>query len=94
MNILSKFIGDNLFSIVTILALAGWLLFGYVMDERHEAKGTAESVAKEVQIQTIRRELREKKAYEMTDPDSKYSQARQMIIDELEDDLKTLEDKQ
>ena len=91
MTVLSKFIGDNLFSIVSILALAGWLLFGYVMDERHEAKGTSEQVARELKMSEIRRELREKEAYEDTDPGSKYSPARQMLIRELKDDLAELE---
>lgn len=94
MNPLSKFVSDNLFSIVSILALAGWLLFGYVMDERHEARGTASDVAKELKMSTIRREIREKEAYEDSDPNSKYSPARQMLIRELKDDLAELEDAQ
>ena len=91
MTVLSKFIGDNLFRVVSVLAVGDWLLFLFTMDARHEAKGTSSEVSKQAEIKSIRRELREKRAYEKTDPDSKYSQARQMIIDQLEDELKELE---
>ena len=87
---MNKFIGDNLFSIVSVLAVAGWMLFLFIMDARHEPSGTASDVAKQAEIKSIQRELREKKAYEDTDPGSRYSPARQMIIRELEDELERM----
>ena len=75
-----EFIKRNEWSIL-ILAAAAALFY---LNSIHSSKGEAEQTF-------MRYELRKLEVYEQTDPGSKYSPARQMLIRELNDELDELE---
>ena len=88
---LQEIIQQNMFAILMAVggaAAAGFLLY---MDNRHDMRGQAAKAATVLEMRNLRREIREKEAYELTDPGSKYSQARMMLIQEMKDDLAELE---
>lgn len=88
---LPPFVENNLFAIFTALAIGGWGIFLLYMDDRHDAAGTAATQATMLEIRSLKQQIREKQAYETADPGSKYSQARQMLIQEMQDDVDRLE---
>ena len=70
-----------------MLLVGGAVLNGaiFYLNSIHAQKGEAEK-------KLMRYELRKLDAYEISDPDSKYSPARQMLMKELQDSLKELDE--
>ena len=91
---LPEIIQQNMFAILMLIGGAAAGMFLLYMDNRHEMKGQAEKAAIRLEMRDLRREIREKEAYELSDPGSKYSQARLMLIQEMKDDLADLEAEQ
>ena len=88
---LQEIIQQNMFALLMLIGGGAAAMFLLYMDNRHEMKGKAQNAATVLEIRQLRREIREKEAYELSDPDSKYSQARQMLIQQAKADLAELE---
>ena len=88
---IKEFLQANSFAILMAVGGATAGIFLLYMDDRYEQQGASVKAVNVLEKRNLRREIREKEAYELSDPNSKYSQARQMIIQELKDDLAELE---
>ena len=77
---MTEFFHKNAWAIMLIVG--GAVLNGaiFYLNSIHAKKGEAET-------KLMRYEIRKMEAYEISDPGSKYSPARQMLIKELKDDL-------
>ena len=85
---LMPFLAKNAWSLLTLAAVGSWFVFLLVMDQRHEMRGTVKKATGDLESRSIRRELRRLQAYEEAAPEGgTFSQARLMLIRELEDDL-------
>ena len=71
-----------------ILILVGGVVLNgviFYLNSIHASKGEAEK-------HHMRYEIRKLEAYEMSDPNSKYSPARKMLIQELKSDLEAMDE--
>lgn len=79
--------------LVPLTFTIGWIAFISVMDDRHEAKGTAALVTVETELRAVRREARQVQNYLDQAPSERYGAARESTLRELLDEEKELEEK-